>query len=352
MRRHRAARRIRAQWVAIALLLGSSDFAFGGDVAITETAGSLVTHLDAILDTMPAEPGGGQYHPPAAEDGASMASAMAALLTGDFDAAVAHARRVDYEVLLYTDTDGPRPVRHAVLQRAPGDRRNWWGTYVVNPEAERPHLVIQSPHPLFDTHTGYQSTRVYARTGARAFFVAGTHRCNGIEWSPCDGVSSVCEDEFTSFRHSDVAHAVDSLFQIATEVLLSEDPEAVVVQLHGFTRREGDPHLILSNGTWFEPSGTDHAARLGEAMRQVDASLSVVVAHLLPGWTRLIGATNVQGRPLNGSTEPCHEPAILASGHFLHVEQAHEGLRDLPGSWLKIGDALMAIFPAHRSAHH
>jgi hypothetical protein len=76
----------------------------------------------------------------------------------------------------------------------------------------------------------------------------------------------------------------------------------------------------------------------------------VVVAHRLPGWTRLIGATNVQGRPLNGSTEPCNEPAILASGRFLHVEQAHEGLRDLPQNWLKIADALTAIFPAHPTA--
>lgn len=343
----RVARRIRVQLLVIALLLGASDFASGGDVAIAETSGSLVVHLDAIIDSMPAEPGGGHYQPPAASERTLMAAAMRALLAGDVEAAMLHARMVDYEILLFTDTDGPAPVRHAILQRVRGDRRNWWGTYVVNSEPERPHFVIQSPHPLFDTHTGYQSTRVYARTGARAFFVSGTHRCNGIERSPCDGVSSVCGDELTSFRHSDVAHAVDSVFQIATEVLLSDDPDAIVVQLHGFTRRDGDPHLILSNGTWFEPSGVDHVARLGDAMASIDPALSVVVAHLLPGWTRLIGATNVQGRPLNGSNAPCNEPAILASGRFLHVEQAHEGLRDLPENWLKIGDALMAIFPAH-----
>ncbi len=37
---------------------------------------------------------------------------------------------------------------------------------------------------------------------------------------------------------------------------------------------------------------------------------------------RLCGTTNVQGRHLNGASQPCTEAAASASGRFIHLEQS------------------------------
>ena len=44
---------------------------------------------------------------------------------------------------------------------------------------------------------------------------------------------------------------------------------------------------------------------------------------------RLCGTTNVQGRHLNGSAEPCVDAADAASGRFVHLEQS-QSLRQQP----------------------
>ncbi|MCP4808669.1 MAG: hypothetical protein GY884_25290 [Proteobacteria bacterium] len=52
---------------------------------------------------------------------------------------------------------------------------------------------------------------------------------------------------------------------------------------------------------------------------------------------RKCGTTNVQGRQLNGSKEPCEEAAETASGRFLHLEQSSVVRQDLAGVVAALG---------------
>jgi hypothetical protein len=128
--------------------------------------------------------------------------------------------------------------------------------------------------------------------------------------------------------------------------MLDDNPGLLVVQPHGFSQEEGDPDLIISNGTRFSPSGTDYAVAVSDAIQVIDPSLTTKVGHVDLDWTRLLGTTNTQGRLINDSLDPCEDPAITATGQFVHVEQARIGLRDTPENWMKLAQAIADAFPA------
>jgi hypothetical protein len=119
----------------------------------------------------------------------------------------------------------------------------------------------------------------------------------------------------------------------------------IVIQPHGFAKQEDDPDLIMSNGTRFSPTGTDHTVAIRDAIQAIDPSLTAKVGHIDLDWTRLLGTTNTQGRLINDSTDPCEDPAITATGQFVHIEQARIGLRDTPANWMKLAQAVADAIP-------
>jgi len=110
-----------------------------------------------------------------------------------------------------------------------------------------------------------------------------------------------------------------------------------------------DPYLIMSNGTRFEPTGPDYVVQLRDALLTIDPVLTAKVPHVDHGWTRLIGTTNTQGRLLNDSDSPCDEPAITATGRFIHIEQSYARLRDTEPNRDKLAEAIMMVFPEAQS---
>jgi hypothetical protein len=128
--------------------------------------------------------------------------------------------------------------------------------------------------------------------------------------------------------------------------MLDDNPELLVIEPHGFSQQEDDPDLIISNGTRFSPSGTDYAVAISDAIQAIDPSLTTKVGHVDLDWTRLLGTTNTQGRLINGSADPCEDPAVTATGQFVHVEQARIGLRDTPENWMKLAQAVADAVPA------
>jgi hypothetical protein len=308
-------------------------------------SGDLTSHIDSIIGDMPTTYGGGDYLQPNAASRVLWREIIDHILVGQYGAAHTKALTKNYQVVLFTDTADQDSTVHIVLERTPESTSRYWGTFVFNTVPLRSNLVIHSVHPRYDMNTGYQSIRVYQHTQAGAFFVSGTHRCNGLSDSPCDGTTTVCTGASAPYRYSDHAHVVKATIHITTEAMLDDDPELLVIQPHGFAQDEGDPDLIISNGTRFSPSGTDYAVAISDAIKAIDPSLTTKVGHVDLDWTRLLGTTNTQGRLLNGSADPCEDHAITATGQFVHVEQARIGLRDTPENWMKLAQAVADAVP-------
>jgi hypothetical protein len=333
--------------VIVALFVLVSAAGVRGQVFQT---GDLVDHIDTIISEMPSTVDGGSYLQPNLASRILWRQIVDDILAGEYAAAHEAALTKNYQVVLFTDTENGDPRQHVVLERTPDSTSRYWGTFIFNMAPLRPHLAIQCPHPCYDSNTGYQGVRVYAQSAARAYFVSGTHRCNGLTYSTCDGTSAVCSGETEPYRYSDQAHVVDATFQITTEAMLAVDPELVVLQPHGFAQGTGDPDLIISNGTRYTPSGTDYAVQIRDALLAVDGSLTAKVGHVDLSWTELLAMTNTQGRLINGSSDPCGTYSTSATGQFVHIEQARIGLRDTPQNWQKLVDAVIAAFPDEVSA--
>ena len=105
------------------------------------------------------------------------------------------------------------------------------------------------------------------------------------------------------------------------------------------------PYIIMSNGTTNTPEYTDYLSILSQELLEIDPYLTFKIAHI-DDWTRLIATTNVQGRLLNGSSDPCSLSASRNSGRFIHLEQEYSRLRKYQSGWQKMVDAINNIFPS------
>jgi hypothetical protein len=336
--------------LSLCLVVLLTGFVASGAWAQVTQSGDLADHIDSIIAAMPTTNGGGEYQQPNAESRALWREIIDHILDGELAEAHTKALTKNYQVVLYTDTESADSHVHVLLERTAGSTSRYWGTFLFNPSPLRPSFVIQSPHPRYDLNTGYQSVRIYLHTGARAFFVAGTHRCNGISYSSCSGTTTACSETSEPYRYSDQCHVVDSTFQITTQAMLNQDPNLLVVQPHGYGQGTGDPDLIISNGTRYMPTGTDYAVAFRDAMQDIDPTLTAKVAHIDLDWTELIGTWNTQGRLLNGSSNPCSSSPSSATGQFVHIEQARIGLRDTEQNWMKLAQAAAAVIPVDATA--
>lgn len=120
-------------------------------------------------------------------------------------------------------------------------------------------------------------------------------------------------------------------------------PNTIFVQLHGFGKDDGDPDVIMSNGTTETPD-TDYASLIKDALLDEDNTLTFKIAHIDTDWTRLRGFTNTQGRFINSSPDPCSTSASSTTGRFIHIEQAKPKLRKNASSWAKMSNALGSVF--------
>ncbi len=308
-------------------------------------SGNLTAHIDSLILAMPTSSGAGHYQAPSAVQQSTWKTMVEAIIAGDPGTAVPLADGLGYQILDYTDTTDVPFRAHLVLEKQ-GTSANHWGTYLFSRLPRRPRLIIQSPHPRYDSNTGAQGFFVYRSAGARAFFMSGTHRCNSAVFSTCSGTTSACSSGDEPYRISDQAHVVDGMFQVSTSAFLGTVDSCVFIQPHGFSKLSTDPDIIMSNGTQKSPpAGRDYLSTLRDNLLSVDPTLTFKIAHLDITWTRLIATTNTQGRLINGSSQPCTTPASAASGHFLHLEQKLSGLRDTKVNWNKLAQAVILTFP-------
>ena len=331
----------------IVLLFTSKSLAMTN---IVPDGGNLVDRIDNSITIMPAQwrnlGEGTTYSDPTNTEATNFRdNVFAPLYQGQFETAATNALTFEYRLVAFTDNTNQKV--YYILERDPTSMlNNYWGTYIFDPNPDRGQLIIQSPHPSFDTHTGRQGAYTFRETGAGFFFMSGAHRCNNPTPSGCDGFSSVCgntingaaspqefQDEGDVFRVGDVAHNANTLFQYLNDYIQDDNPGYYTfIQLHGFSQNL-DPHVILSNGRdeGTTPPVNDLLSTLRtQLINEWDnnsgemVSLIIEVAHDDPdhNFNSLLGTTNTQGRYINGSVTPCTSAATQNTGNFVHIEMA------------------------------
>ncbi len=306
--------------------------------------GSLLTHIDSIATAIPETEFTNEYAPPSTDNLTSWGEIITNILNGNYNTADSLAGLLSYNVYSFSDTtDDPDKLYYILAKTSAGT--NYWGSFVFDPNPLRQKVVIQTPHPVFDTNTDKQGIRIFKNLGARSFFISGTHRCNAQDSTSCAGTTSVCTGlSGAKYRKSDQAHNTNGTFQKTTEILNSAISGLIVIQNHGFSKDPGDPDLIMSNGNSKTPS-VDYLSTLKTNLLSIDSTLTFKILHIDTTWTTLTGTTNVQGRLINGSANPCSQSASSNSGRFLHIEQAYSKLRDTEENRNKLSDALELTLP-------
>ncbi len=241
-----------------------------------------------------------------------------------------------YELKRFTERSNGREY-FLLTEKAP--YQAGWGAYVFDPRSESP-LVIQAPHPRFDSNTEHQAIDAFLQTGASAYLLAGAHRRSNRQPSPCTQPTS--GDENAGYPVSDVAHAVDTPFHAVHETLLKVRPKTIAVQLHGMTERDNCPNAFLSNGS---PTVTTNSKRLLSCLTQKG-----VEAEIFDSTTKcpLVALSNVQGRFSNGEkSDPCTKNVSSSPepGNFIHIEQ-EPSIRKDRASWQGVIEGLKCAFPS------
>ncbi|UCF65690.1 MAG: T9SS type A sorting domain-containing protein [bacterium] len=184
-----------------------------------------------------------------------------------------------------------------------------WGTFIFYPEGEE-QVIIEVPHPYFDTNTWRVGFVAFQRLSNRYFLMAGTHRyANG-----------------TNPRPADVAHNTQNMFHVIHEEVSPLSHHAL--QVHGFNinNHPGYPDVILSNGT-------PNPGQILDSLAQEFMTEGYTVG-IFDGinYASLGATTNTQGQFSN------------AHGYsFIHMELEYF-IRASTSQWEKVVDALSRIF--------
>ena len=308
---------------------------------LVKTTGNIETYMGNFISGVPGD-SGNSYKKPTSNQLAKWGIVINEILDQNISEAVLKSSALNYQINEFTDTSiTPNQVFYILEEKS--DKENHWGLYVFSKTPTISNLVIQAPHIKYDTNTGKQAVYCFKNNLAKAILLNGTHRCNHSDFSSCSGTTSACNSGFQSYRISDMAHNTNTVFQKTTEILYTNVPNSVFIQLHGFGKNDSDPYVIMSNGTRETPT-IDYALQIKEALMNEDSSLTFKLAHLDTDWTRLIAFTNTQGRFINGSSNPCSTSATATTGRFIHIEQEKSKLRDNQEGWLKMSNALNSVF--------
>jgi len=258
-------------------------------------------------------------------------SLLALAMAGQWEEAFSEADAIGYEVVDALDTVTGETFHLLREQFVPGELGFiGGGTFAFfQGSGVREDLVIEIPHPVFDSDTLEEGALALTEVRPRVLAIAGTHRNNHMTDSTCDGTFNGGD----SFRISDTAHYPDNLLQISHVWLQSNLPDMLTVQFHGFCCPGVPPYdlltddCVVSNGFDAVPGPADftgfwHDAIEAENFLADGVDLTTVAVFGLD--TDSLGATtNLQGRVTNGvdPADACDTPASGLSGGFYHLEQ-------------------------------
>ncbi len=315
--------------------VSGDDDTTAGDplVALPSCAGPVVDSL-TMDDIDPPLVGSEGYTVPSTGVLDAFRDSVEALLDGRGDLALESAELAGYELcrgqgdeddLAHWRPTGELGGQAHVVYRAVGARP----------------LILGNPHSWLEFGTLDECRLMFEQIGARALIVTGTHRCANDAYTDCDGTTNVCTDTSDRYRESDMAHVVDSVYQVAHEALAGHFDEDWVISLHGFPLAG----VSVSNGTSRDSAAGQPVALFTSALMDAYPGEYVTSCNDFPGAqvdVRYCGTTNVQGRHINGSPAPCTQAAASSVERFMHLEQTF-------AIWLQpqpVVDALDSVVPA------
>ncbi len=155
-----------------------------------------------------------------------------------------------------------------------------------------PPLALVAPHGWFDLNTGRIVSDWFDEGHARVLIINTAHRYGGTEGE--------------RRRDADVAHRVDTAFQAMTIGATDGMSDALVVQVHGFSKRHGEFSAVTSDGETLQPDV------------MVERMSSAVVA-VLGGEVRK--GTDV---PLLAATRNSQGRAVSGRSRFIHLELSRD----------------------------
>lgn len=198
-------------------------------------------------------------------------------------------------------------------------------------------LVIEAPHPVYDSSTDDEAQDLFLRGYARYLLLAGAHRCASVDPSPCSGSTTACGAR-APFRVSDPAHATAHPF-FAVHRELSADQTVHFLQLHG--NAASCPDALVSGASDSFPS-TGFVSTFATALESEGIGVGRCgEGYPAPGCD-LCGSTNVEGRLTAGSGNACTLPGS-SDARFVHLEQLAVLRRRAPDGTPSWGPVLAAI---------
>jgi hypothetical protein len=306
---------------------------------VLQENGDLHAFIDAF--PIPGEASPNKYRLPTEPELIAFRTALGHILEGDLQAAADAAVEANYDVVSFNDNVSADVF---ALLREKNSNPHWGGLYVIDLTPERA-LVVQCPHPIYDG-VRVPSADIFINTQAVALLLAGTHRNNSPVESDCDG-----ELEGSPYRISDMAHAPDSFFQAAHEVIEDHFTRSVSLSFHGMAEDTDPADVVVSNGTGRIFRGNSLSSALAARMNQILADAfdpRVAVSHQEPGSDpALSGSNNTQGRFTNGSPDLCHAdaPNAVFPERFIHMENDPDVRSGPASNWAFITQALNEKIP-------
>jgi hypothetical protein len=304
-----------------------------------------------------------QYVTPSSNDLAVWRQVMFNLYTGNLATAADLVSGIapKYRIVNFTDTsETPRSYYVLIEGNVSGGVieptvEKGWGVFVFDPRPVR-QLMLQAPHPVFDTNTDKQAVEGLLVVRPRALFLFTSHRCASD--SPSVQVTSATPCDFPppGYRMSDPPHGASSAsppvtnpFQVAHEEFVKLYPSDIGIQFHGNGQTSICPKLFLSN------TGDDGFVIPNGFLAQLHQRLllSFPDARIYDGADScpLAGTENLQGRFSNGSMNPVVDssPAPHTVETFIHIEQLLAGVRDTEANRLNVLQAIADVFKPVRT---
>lgn len=243
----------------------------------------------------------------------------------------------DYEMILLTDTSFINRQYYLIREKYPVSLG--WGLFASDPDYQR-DAIIAVPHPLHDSFTPQEGVNMFQYLGGRMLVMAGTHRCANDQAAVSDGTTTVCNETNTSekYKVSDMAHYDSSAFQIAHESMKELSANVYAINLHGHANSSCED-VFLSNGRSDDPQPSLQTVRDSLIANSIDAAMTGDGSSCT-----LAGTTNVQGRYINGSSNPADDQPVSNTGFFFHVEQSQNIRRSLQGH-LQVIEAFGDLIP-------
>jgi len=230
------------------------------------------------------------------------------------------------------------------------------------------NLHIAIPHPLHDGNTNIEGAEVFENSGARYFSLSTTHRCADPVDTPCttSAGTHICNGD--SYKISDMAHNVTSLFyQFAKQI--QDLDTSYHFQIHGFSEDVFPERVAIATiGSSTIKVNSNRLVRrftnkLNSLVVNVDSSKKVISCndgnitdetrdddgknvHLI----KLCATTNTIGRYINGAVNnSCTTDGLtFAHSRFLHLEQTRwlRGNSTYDPKYNLVTETVNSIFPA------